>query len=156
MTTRTPRLDHPDGELRWVGDPRWSSVTTPTTRAVIGDHHHLLVVAAHPDDECLGAGAFIADAAALGVDVTLLILTSGEASHPRSSTVSREDLGARRRAEGEQAAAELAAGRTRRARRAPRRRPRRAPGGDLGCRRLLLLRGHPRPGPVDVGRTPRS
>ena len=108
MTTRTPRLDHPDGELRWVGDPRWSSVTTPTTRAVIGDHHHLLVVAAHPDDECLGAGAFIADAAALGVDVTLLILTSGEASHPRSSTVSREDLGARRRAEGERAAAELA------------------------------------------------
>lgn len=108
MTTRTPRLDHPDGELRWVGDPRWSSVRTPTTRAVIGDHHHLLVVAAHPDDECLGAGAFIADAAALGVDVTLLLLTSGEASHPRSSTVSREDLGARRRAEGERAAAELA------------------------------------------------
>ena len=66
------RLDHPEGERRWVTDRRWDAVATPTTEAVLTAYDHLLVVAAHPDDECLGAGAFLADAASLGVDVTVL------------------------------------------------------------------------------------
>ena len=106
--TATPRLDHPDGELRWVRDTRWSALPAPTARAVLGAHDHLLVVAAHPDDECLGAGAFIADAATLGLDVTVLVLTDGEASHPRSPTVSRAAMGRRRSAEADRAAAVLA------------------------------------------------
>ena len=44
----------------------------------------LIVVAAHPDDESLGAGGLIAEAAALGVPVTVVVATLGEASHPDS------------------------------------------------------------------------
>lgn len=106
--TGARRLDHAEGELRWVRDPRWSTVATPSTRAVLAAYEHLLVVAAHPDDECLGAGAFVADAASLGVDVTLLVLTDGEGSHPHSPTVGPDDLARRRRAEADRAAAVLA------------------------------------------------
>jgi LmbE family N-acetylglucosaminyl deacetylase/SAM-dependent methyltransferase len=47
---------------------------------------HVLVVAAHPDDETLGAGGFTASAAARGIPVDVLVLTDGEASHPASPT----------------------------------------------------------------------
>ncbi|MFW5470437.1 PIG-L family deacetylase [Knoellia sp. CPCC 206435] len=106
--TGATRLDHPEGELRWVRDPRWGSVATPSTEAVLAAYEHLLVVAAHPDDECLGAGAFVADAASLGIEVTLLVLTDGEGSHPHSPTVGADDLGRRRRVEADRAAAVLA------------------------------------------------
>ncbi len=46
----------------------------------------LLVVAAHPDDETLGAGGLIATAAELGLAVTVVVATDGEASHPQSTT----------------------------------------------------------------------
>jgi len=105
-----PRLDHPEGELRWVRDNRWATVAAPTTQDVLTAYTHLLVVAAHPDDECLGAGAFIADAATLGLDVTLLVLTDGEGSHPGSPTVSSAQMAQRRRAEADRAAAVLAPG----------------------------------------------
>ncbi|MEO6021314.1 MAG: bifunctional PIG-L family deacetylase/class I SAM-dependent methyltransferase [Knoellia sp.] len=108
MTRSESSLDHPDGELRWVRDRRWSAVPSPTTRTVLTGYDHLLVVAAHPDDECLGAGAFIADAAAMGVDVTVLVLTDGEASHPHSPSVTREAMGQRRSAEADRAAIALA------------------------------------------------
>jgi len=108
MTGAVPRLDHPDGELRWVTDDRWAAVATPTAQAVLTAYDHLLVVAAHPDDECLGAGAFIADVADLGLEVTVLVLTDGEASHPLSPTVSRDEMATRRRAEADQAAVILA------------------------------------------------
>jgi len=51
----------------------------------------LIVVAAHPDDESLGAGGLIAEAAGRGVPVTVVVATLGEASHPdsRSTTASR-------------------------------------------------------------------
>ncbi|KGN42251.1 hypothetical protein N801_00345 [Knoellia aerolata DSM 18566] len=107
MTGRA-RLDHPEGELRWVRDPRWGAVPAPAVHAVLAGHDHLLVVAAHPDDECLGAGAFIADAAALGIAVTVLVLTEGEASHPHSPTVSADEMARRRGEEADRAAAVLA------------------------------------------------
>lgn len=47
---------------------------------------HVLVVAAHPDDETLGAGGLLATAAARGLPVDVLVLTDGEASHPESPT----------------------------------------------------------------------
>ncbi|TFD32521.1 methyltransferase domain-containing protein [Cryobacterium sp. TMT1-62] len=46
----------------------------------------LVVVASHPDDETLGAGGLIARAGGAGVPVTVVVLTNGEASHPRSRT----------------------------------------------------------------------
>lgn len=50
---------------------------------------HLLVVAAHPDDETLGAGGLIAMASAAGARISVVVATSGERSHP---TVTDEDL----------------------------------------------------------------
>ena len=45
----------------------------------------LLILAPHPDDESIGCGGTIAAARAAGVDVHVLILTDGAASHPGSS-----------------------------------------------------------------------
>ncbi|MGI8678721.1 MAG: PIG-L family deacetylase [Jatrophihabitans sp.] len=47
---------------------------------------HLVVLAAHPDDETLGAGGLIASAAASGCAVTVVVATDGDASHPDSPT----------------------------------------------------------------------
>ena len=58
-----------------------------------------LVLAAHPDDETLGAGGLLARLHGLGAEVEVLLCTAGEASHPGSETVSREELTARRLAE---------------------------------------------------------
>ncbi|MEO7268544.1 MAG: PIG-L family deacetylase [Knoellia sp.] len=108
MSPRTGTLHHLEGEPRWVRDERWSTLARPTTATLLAPYDHLLVVAAHPDDECLGAGAFIADAARLGLEVTVLVLTDGEGSHPRSPTVAPSRLGAMRSAEADRAAAVLA------------------------------------------------
>jgi LmbE family N-acetylglucosaminyl deacetylase len=54
-----------------------------------------VVVAAHPDDEVLGAGGTIAALAARGTRLRLVALTDGEASHPHEAA----SIGARRVAE---------------------------------------------------------
>ncbi|WP_432570343.1 PIG-L family deacetylase [Kineococcus sp. SYSU DK005] len=71
---------------------------------------HLLVVAAHPDDETLGAGGLIARAAAAGARVDVVVATDGEASHPHSPTTTPERLARVRAAELERAVAVLAPG----------------------------------------------
>ncbi len=45
-----------------------------------------VVLAAHPDDESLGAGGFLAKLHAAGADIKVLLCTAGEASHPESPT----------------------------------------------------------------------
>ena len=57
---------------------RWSRAT-----------RRLIVLAAHPDDESLGAAGLIAASARLGARITVVVATDGEASHPRSSTHTR-------------------------------------------------------------------
>lgn len=104
------RLDHPDGERRWALDPRWATVANADAEALLTAYDRLLVVAAHPDDECLGAGALIADAADLDVEVVVLVLTDGEGSHPTSPTVSPDEMGVRRALEADRAASVLAPG----------------------------------------------
>ncbi|MFB2586266.1 PIG-L family deacetylase [Herbiconiux liukaitaii] len=69
---------------------------------------HVVVVAAHPDDETLGAAGLLARAYAAGVRITVLVATSGEASHPHSSTHRPADL-ARLRETETTAAVELVA-----------------------------------------------
>lgn len=68
----------------------------------------LVVLAAHPDDESLGTGGLIALAQARGLAVYVVLLTAGEASHPDSPTVPRQDLAKRRLAEATAALAILA------------------------------------------------
>ena len=68
----------------------------------------LLVVAAHPDDESLGAGGWMARSTGLGVEVTVVICSAGEASHPRSRTHSPDRLASMRRDEAAAAVASLA------------------------------------------------
>lgn len=77
-------------------------LTTP------GAHDVLVVVAAHPDDESLGAGGTIATAARRGARVRIVIATDGEASHPHSPTRDAASLAAVRRTEVTQAVGLLA------------------------------------------------
>ena len=53
---------------------------------------HVVVLAAHPDDETLGAGGLIAHVAARGAQVDVVVATAGEASHARSLTKTPQQL----------------------------------------------------------------
>lgn len=71
---------------------------------------HLVLFAAHPDDESLGAGGLLAAAAAAGSAVDVVVATNGEASHPASPTRTPAELAAVRRAEVAAAVAAAAPG----------------------------------------------
>lgn len=53
----------------------------------------LVVVAAHPDDETLGAGGLIAECAERGVPVTVVLVTDGAGSHPDDPRIGRRRAG---------------------------------------------------------------
>lgn len=93
-------------EEAWLGSGRWRDVPA----LVLTDLRRLIVVAAHPDDESLGAGGLIARAAASGVPVVVVVATNGDASHPQSPTMTRAALAAVRRAELVQAVEIIAPG----------------------------------------------
>ncbi|TQJ31150.1 bifunctional PIG-L family deacetylase/class I SAM-dependent methyltransferase [Microbacterium sp. SLBN-146] len=71
------------------------------------DHDELVIVAAHPDDESLGAGGLAHDAARRGIRVRVVVVTDGENSHPASRTIAPVDLAAVRRREVSAAVREL-------------------------------------------------
>ncbi|GAB3144991.1 hypothetical protein GCM10027258_34720 [Amycolatopsis stemonae] len=58
-----------------------------------------LVVAAHPDDETLGASGLLQRLHAAGTEVTLVVATDGEAAFPAADAAERRDLGRTRRRE---------------------------------------------------------
>jgi LmbE family N-acetylglucosaminyl deacetylase len=58
-----------------------------------------VVLSPHPDDESLGMGGLIALARHQQQDVSVIVMTDGEGSHPRSISYPRERLIATRRAE---------------------------------------------------------
>ncbi|HVV14572.1 bifunctional PIG-L family deacetylase/class I SAM-dependent methyltransferase [Amycolatopsis sp.] len=68
------------------------------------------IVAAHPDDETLGAAGLVQRLHADGVKVSLVIATDGEAAFPRSDGPERKRLAARRREELADALLTLGAG----------------------------------------------
>ena len=68
----------------------------------------LVVLAAHPDDESLGAGGLIATLAAAGTAVDVVVATAGEASHPDSPTHTPQTLTVLREAELRAAVGRLA------------------------------------------------
>jgi LmbE family N-acetylglucosaminyl deacetylase len=77
---RTPnRIDRPGTpERAWEAWTELQHLPAVDPRAWPG----VVVVAAHPDDEVLGAGGTITILAAAGVRVRLVAVTDGEASHP--------------------------------------------------------------------------
>lgn len=68
----------------------------------------LVVVAAHPDDETLGAGGIIRRCAASGMPVHIVVASDGAASHPHSSVLAPADLVLLRAEETDAALARLA------------------------------------------------
>lgn len=55
-----------------------------------------VVVAAHPDDETLGAGGLLHRLAAAGRPAEVVVVTDGAGSHPGSPTIAPQDLARRR------------------------------------------------------------
>jgi LmbE family N-acetylglucosaminyl deacetylase len=83
-------------EQQWQAWPelqRWPllQITPPPALAV--------VVAPHPDDEVLGVGGTLSRLARSGTRVHVIAVTDGEASHPKSPTLSSRELATRRIAE---------------------------------------------------------
>ncbi len=93
----------------WASDPRWACVPAAALTTRSGEPaQRLVVVAAHPDDETLGAGGLLAAAHEAGLATDVVVLTAGEASHPHSPTHPSDALAARRRAEAVEAVRLLA------------------------------------------------
>ncbi len=92
----------------WRRHPSYGA--RPPLTLTCGDEpcSRLVVVAAHPDDESLGAGGLIAAAAAAGLPVYVVLLTAGEASRFASRGKTRHALATMRLAEMENALARLA------------------------------------------------
>ncbi|MGS0683573.1 PIG-L family deacetylase [Nakamurella sp. GG22] len=91
-------FDHRDpgtAEALWADSGLWNDLPPVDLGGVAA----LVVVAAHPDDETLGAGGLIADAAARGIPVTVVVASAGEASHPESPSHSATRLAEIRRSE---------------------------------------------------------
>jgi LmbE family N-acetylglucosaminyl deacetylase len=69
-----------------------------------------VVLSPHPDDETLGLGGLISSLMIADIPVTVVAVTDGEASHPRSSPVIQEVLRRQRPAETSAALSTLGAG----------------------------------------------
>lgn len=91
-------LDTGTSEAAWR-DAGIEHLPSISLEDALGPDTLLLVGAAHPDDECLGAAGLIRTALAAGAAVRILLCTWGEASHPASPSVQPPALAERRRAE---------------------------------------------------------
>jgi len=67
----------------------------------------VLVIAPHPDDESLACGGLIAEACAKGRPATVIVVSDGTGSHPRSRIYPRARLRALREAEARHAVSAL-------------------------------------------------
>ena len=90
--------DQGTAEAVWDGSGLQALPELPLGPAELGAMG-FVVLAAHPDDETLGAGGLVASLPALGATVEVLLCTAGEGSHPESPTTTAERLAAIRLAE---------------------------------------------------------
>jgi LmbE family N-acetylglucosaminyl deacetylase len=107
VSVRFDHLELGTPESAWVVDPRLITRAGPDLASSLGAITRLLVIAAHPDDESLGAGGLIATAAALGAPVHVIVATNGDASHPDSLTHTADRLAEIRRLEVRAAVTQL-------------------------------------------------
>ncbi|MET9494843.1 PIG-L family deacetylase [Streptomyces sp. NPDC006552] len=92
-------------EASWRDWSGWDTLP----QAVLPERGHVVVVAAHPDDEVLGFGGAMALLAERGVRLTVVSITDGEGSHPDSQVVTPAALARLRAGELRAALAELGA-----------------------------------------------
>ncbi|SKB68350.1 N-acetylglucosaminyl deacetylase, LmbE family [Arthrobacter sp. 49Tsu3.1M3] len=78
-------------EAAWAGSPAAGLPDLPLDDAALAGRA-FIVLAAHPDDESLGAGGLLARLHAVGATVRVLLCTAGEGSHPGSPTTTPEQL----------------------------------------------------------------
>ena len=71
-------------EAKWLGSPRIAGM--PPLGLDWDALAKTAVVAAHPDDETLGAAGLLQRAASRGVAIEVLVATLGENPHPASPT----------------------------------------------------------------------
>lgn len=96
-------FDHRDpgtDERRWRDSAPWADAPDLDLGA-----DRVIVLAAHPDDETLGAGGLLSAAARAGQDISVIVATDGEAGDPERDA---EDLAVVRRQELVAALRELA------------------------------------------------
>ncbi len=105
MTPGFSHLDRGTPEEAWRVDGRLFACST----LALGIDQ-LIVIAAHPDDETLGAAGLMARVHGMGGTVTVIVASDGEASHPDSTTHSPERLAGLRRVEVTRAVHALAPG----------------------------------------------
>lgn len=73
----------------------------------LGGAGHVVVLAPHPDDEVLAVGGTMRALALSGRSLSIVAVTDGEGSHPRSTTTTPAALGVMRDAERAEALARL-------------------------------------------------
>ena len=103
MTSFFTHLEPGTSEASWWDDGHLTALPELDVGAV-----DLVVVAAHPDDETLGAAGLIQRVHQRGGRIAVVIATDGEGSHPNSPTHSPRRLAALRRREAREAIATLA------------------------------------------------
>jgi LmbE family N-acetylglucosaminyl deacetylase/2-polyprenyl-3-methyl-5-hydroxy-6-metoxy-1,4-benzoquinol methylase len=72
----------------WSADPRFRDLPALALHRT----GRTVVVAAHPDDETLGAGGILADLADAGHPAEVVVVSDGRASHPGSPTLTPDAL----------------------------------------------------------------
>jgi len=85
----------------------WRGWTREFPALELTECRRLVVAAPHPDDEVLGVGGLMALAAAAAIEVRVLAVTDGAASHPGSRTTSPAELARLRPQESARALAVL-------------------------------------------------
>ncbi len=78
-------------EADWAGSGAGALPELPFAAAELAATA-FIVLAAHPDDESLGAGGLMARLHGFGAEVRVLLCTAGEASHPDSPSTTPEQL----------------------------------------------------------------
>ena len=80
-------------EAAWSGSRAAGLPDLPLDDAALAGRA-FIVLAAHPDDESLGAGGLLARLHSVGATVRVVLCTAGEGSHPDSPTTTPEQLAA--------------------------------------------------------------